>query len=133
MAAPHVAYLLPSGQEFIILLILGILLFGRRLPEVGLQVGRYVADLRRGLDNFKRELQNDESIRQAKAGLRDLDPRRALDAPRKLADPRRLLDDLNDASLSSPVDPGPVDRGATDRVDDAGAASGPRTDGPPDA
>lgn len=133
MAAPHVAYLLPSGQEFIILLILGILLFGRRLPEVGLQVGRYVADLRRGLDNFKRELQNDESIRQAKAGLRDLDPRRALDAPRKLADPRRLLDDLNDASLSSPVDPGPVDRGTKDRADDVGAASGPRADGPPDA
>jgi Sec-independent protein translocase protein TatA len=119
MAAPHVAYLLPSGQEFIILLILGILLFGRRLPEVGFQVGRYVADLRRGLDSFKRELANDESIRQAKAGLRDLDPRRALDAPRKLADPRRLLDDLNDASLSSPIDPGP---GPGDRGPDAGSA-----------
>jgi len=117
MAAPHVAYLLPRGQELIILLILGILLFGRRLPEVGFQVGRYVADLRRGLDSFKRELANDESIRQAKAGLRDLDPRRALDAPRKLADPRRLLDDLNDASLSSPIDPGPGNRGQ-----DAGSA-----------
>lgn len=127
MAAPPVAYLLPSGQEFIILLILGILLFGRRLPEVGWQVGRYVADLRRGLDNFKRELANDESIRQAKAGLRDMDPRRALDAPRKLADPRRLLDDLNDASLSSPVDPGPVDRGAAEHPTDASA--GPESPG----
>lgn len=124
MAAPHVAYLLPSGQEFIILLILGILLFGRRLPEVGWQVGRYVADLRRGLDNFKRELANDESIRQAKAGLRDMDPRRALDAPRKLADPRRLLDDLTDASLSSPVDPGPIDQGAAEEPTDASAGPG---------
>jgi sec-independent protein translocase protein TatA len=114
-AAPFLAYLLPSGQEFLVLLLIGILLFGRRLPEVGRQIGRVVADLRRGVDSFKRELAQDESLRDARSGLRDLQraaraPRDVLDAPRRIADPKRLFEDLTDESLASSTGslPGPI-------------------------
>jgi Sec-independent protein translocase protein TatA len=107
-AASALAYLLPSGQEFIVLLVIGVLLFGRRLPEVGRQIGRVVADLRRGVDAFKREMAQDESLREARSGLDEVGraargPQWILDAPRRLADPAQLFSDLTDESRSTPA------------------------------
>ena len=84
--------LLPGQSEWIVILIVGLLLFGRRLPEVGRAVGRTLTDFRRGLNDFKRELDSDDSIREARSGLSEL--KQVVDAPRIATDPRRLLTKL---------------------------------------
>jgi sec-independent protein translocase protein TatA len=37
------------GPDLIILLVLGLLLFGRRLPEIGRGLGRSIVEFRKGL------------------------------------------------------------------------------------
>ena len=99
----------------VVLLILGLLIFGRRLPEVGRSLGKTVVQLRRGLQDFKDQIAADEDLREVRATVHDL--RRAVDAPRVMADPRRLMEGLTDDTLVSPgpdtteVEPrGPDDR-----------------------
>lgn len=49
-----IAFLPTLGfQEMVVLLVLGILLFGRNLPDVGRQLGRTMAQLRRGMQDFR--------------------------------------------------------------------------------
>lgn len=83
---------LPSGMELMVLLVIGLLLFGKRLPEVGRTVGKTVQDFRRGLQGMKDELERDEDFRDARSAVRDL--KTAVDAPRKFTNPRRMLADL---------------------------------------
>jgi len=42
-----------GAQEILVLLVLGVLLFGRRLPEVGQSVGRAVRSFREGLSGLE--------------------------------------------------------------------------------
>jgi sec-independent protein translocase protein TatA len=44
--------------EILILLILGVLLFGKNLPEVGRQVGKMLVEFRRGLAGFEESLES---------------------------------------------------------------------------
>ena len=98
--AVMVAFFFPGTQEWLLLLVLGILLFGRRLPEVGRQLGRTVNDLRRGFDSFKRELDSDGSIREARSSFREVQDAVRRPPPR-YADPRNLLRDLTDEARSA--------------------------------
>ena len=77
--------------EWTVILLIGVMVYGRRLPEVGRQLGRTVAKFRRGFDEFRRELDRDDSMREMRSGMRDM--RNALDAPRRALDPRRYLED----------------------------------------
>jgi sec-independent protein translocase protein TatA len=47
-----------SPQHIVILLILGVLLFGRRLPEVGRSLGKTIGELKRGLNGIENELRD---------------------------------------------------------------------------
>jgi Sec-independent protein translocase protein TatA len=57
--------------EIVLLLVLGVVLFGRDLPGVGRRVGRVVANLRRSMNDFKRQLDADESIREIRNSMQD--------------------------------------------------------------
>ncbi len=47
----------PIGTpELIVILIIGLLLFGRRLPEVGRSLGKGIVEFRRGLSGIEREI-----------------------------------------------------------------------------
>jgi sec-independent protein translocase protein TatA len=50
---------LPGGTEWIVILVIGLLLFGRRLPEVGRSIGQGIKEFKKGLkdteDEVKRE------------------------------------------------------------------------------
>ena len=95
---------LPGQSEWVVLLIVGLLLFGRRLPEVGRAVGRTITDFRRGINDFKRELDTDDAIRDARSGLSDL--KQVIDAPRVATDPRRLLTKLAETPTEQDEDTG---------------------------
>jgi len=40
---------MPGGWEWIIILVIGLLLFGRRLPEIGRSVGKTIVEFKKGM------------------------------------------------------------------------------------
>ncbi|MBK8099236.1 MAG: twin-arginine translocase TatA/TatE family subunit [Planctomycetes bacterium] len=116
--------------EMVILLGIGLLLYGRNLPEVGRSLGRTVAQLKRGMAEFKSQMDADGSLRDAKRALQDTvqDVRRAAEQPTAMIDqvrrePERMLRDLTNEALSS-ADPAP-EPSAPPAVDPNGTAGPP--------
>ena len=71
------------------MVVIGLLVFGRRLPEVARALGKTAAEVRRGFDTFKREMMSDDAIRGARSGLDEL--KRTVEAPKRLRDPRQVF------------------------------------------
>ncbi|MEC7585035.1 MAG: twin-arginine translocase TatA/TatE family subunit [Planctomycetota bacterium] len=82
--------------EIAALLVLGVVLFGRDLPDVGRRLGKVVNNLRRGLHDFKRQLDQDENLREIREDMhktrRDLHDATAI--PRGLKNPGGALRNL---------------------------------------
>ena len=51
----------PGGPEWIILLVLGLLIFGRRLPEVGRSLGKSIVEFKRGIKGIEEEVEAESS------------------------------------------------------------------------
>lgn len=47
---------LPGGSEWILLLVLALLLFGRRLPEVAKSMGQSIVEFKKGLREVKTDV-----------------------------------------------------------------------------
>ena len=69
-----------GGQEMIILLIIGVLLFGRKLPEVGRYLGKGIVEFKKGIKGLADSFENDASAQRTEAP--------ALEAPRP---PQRIM------------------------------------------
>ena len=52
---------MPGGWEWIIIAGIGLLLFGRRLPEVGRGLGRSIVEFRKGIKGLEDEIENESS------------------------------------------------------------------------
>lgn len=52
----YLALGLPGGYEWILLAILGLLLFGKRLPEVGKSLGRSIVEFKKGLRGIEEDI-----------------------------------------------------------------------------
>lgn len=94
------AFGMPSTGEWVVLLVVGLLIFGRRLPEVGKSLAKTVGQFRRGLQDFKRDMDRDEDLKDIKSTVTEL--KKAVDAPRILANPGRFLDSLADQPDEAP-------------------------------
>lgn len=55
--------------ELLIILAIGLLLFGRRLPEVGRSLGRSIVEFRRGLRGIEHELEEESRPSQLDSGV----------------------------------------------------------------
>ncbi|MFG0292603.1 MAG: twin-arginine translocase TatA/TatE family subunit [Phycisphaerales bacterium JB065] len=56
---PTLAFIgMPGGMEWIVVLIIGLLLFGRRLPEVGRGVGKTIVEFRKGIAGIEDEIED---------------------------------------------------------------------------
>ena len=51
-----IAFVMPGGTEWIVLLVLGLLIFGRRLPEVGRSLGRGIVEFKKGVRGIEEEI-----------------------------------------------------------------------------
>lgn len=105
---PHtVLAFLPSlgFQEMVVLVIIGLLLYGRNLPEAGRALGKVAAQFRRGFQEFKDQLDREGDLRDMKNTMRDTanELKRVAEVPRAGVDPTRALRDLTNEALSSPV------------------------------
>lgn len=48
----------PLGtQEMVVLLVIGVLLFGRRLPEIGRYLGKGIVEFKKGLSGVEEEIE----------------------------------------------------------------------------
>ncbi len=72
------AFILPGHTEWLVLLVLGLLIFGRRLPEVGRSLGRGIVEFKRGIKGIEDEVEGESSRPLPKPA-----------APEKLLNPRR--------------------------------------------
>ncbi len=56
-------------QEIIILLIIGVLLFGKRLPEVGRYLGKGIIEFKKGIKGLEDEADTSASLRHEPAPI----------------------------------------------------------------
>ena len=82
----------PGGYEWIILLVLGLLIFGRRLPEVGRNLGRSIVEFKKGIKTIENEIEDESS-----ADKFDAVPAQELPRTSEPADPRVSRDSLDDS------------------------------------
>ena len=50
---------LPGGTEWIVILVIGLLLFGRRLPEVGRSIGQGIKEFKKGLKETEEDVKRE--------------------------------------------------------------------------
>lgn len=62
---------LPGGPEVLVILLIGLLLFGGRLPEVGKSIGKSIIEFRKGLRGLKEEVGLDKEMRSIQRDLDD--------------------------------------------------------------
>ena len=88
-----------------LLLVIGLLLYGRNLPEAGRNLGRMAAQMKRGFQEFKDQIDRDGSLREVKKTFQETtnELRRVAEVPRALANPTSALRDLATEAMSSPM------------------------------
>ena len=63
--ATCLAWIFPGGWEWILIAMIGLLLFGKRLPEVGKSLGKSIVEFKKGLkgveDEIDRAVEADQS------------------------------------------------------------------------
>lgn len=67
---------MPGGWEWLIILALGLLLFGRRLPEVGRSMGRAIVEFKKGVKGVEDEIESEAGRRLPAESERASDARR---------------------------------------------------------
>ncbi len=55
------AFGFPGGWEWMVLLVIGLLIFGRRLPEVGRSLGRGIVEFKRGIKGIEDDIDTESS------------------------------------------------------------------------
>ncbi len=139
LAAVPFAFLMPSYGELMIILVIGLLLFGRNLPQVGKAVGKTIIEFKRGLNDLRQQIDRDEDVREIRATLTDMrdEVRKVGDATRipTLAvptDPKSAFERLTDPDLASPgpdayYTPPPPEQGPFEQAAAEATTQGPAT------
>jgi Sec-independent protein translocase protein TatA len=119
--------ILPSlgWTEMALLLVIGLLLYGRNLPQAGRSMGRFVAQLKRGFQDFKDQMDRDESLREVRRTFEDTsrEMRNLTALPRAVADPAAGLRAIAHDAIHAPP---PAEAAADDeRADEPPPATAP--------
>lgn len=77
---PTLAIWSPGPMEMVVILLIALLLFGRRLPEVGKSLGKGIVEFRRGLKGVTDDIETESSKPAPPAATRPSAARPPLDA-----------------------------------------------------
>ena len=123
-----------------LLFFVGLLLYGRNLPDAGRSLGRVVAQLKRSFQDFKSQIDRDGEIGDVKQAISKTarEVKNVAKVPRAVSDPGSALRDLTHEAMSSPVEDDELEVGvAPDEQDEqqvsATDASPPTSTGDRDA
>ena len=88
------------------MLVIGLLLYGRNLPDAGRSLGRVMAQLKRSFQDFKNQLDRDGELGDVKQALKDTarEMKSITKVPRAMSNPSDALRDLTNEAMSSSVD-----------------------------
>jgi len=110
--------ILPSlgWQEMFLLIVIGLLLYGRNLPQAGRTFGRFAAQLKRGFQDFKDQMDRDEAVREMRKTLDETkrEMARAAAVPSALASPAGTVRELAREALTAPVEDTTADSDVAD-------------------
>ncbi len=56
---------LPGGTEWIVILIVGLLLFGRRLPDIARSIGKSIVEFKRGIKDVRDDIEDQSRLDQS--------------------------------------------------------------------
>jgi len=70
---PLLAFITPGWPELIILGVLGVLIFGKRLPEVGKSIGTGIVEFKKGLSGVQEQIDNQSSKSDGDEELEDFE------------------------------------------------------------
>ena len=89
-----------------LLFFVGLLLYGRNLPDAGRSLGRVVAQLKRSFHDFKSQIDRDGEIGDVKQAISKTarEVKNVAKVPRAVSDPGSALRDLTHEAMSSPVE-----------------------------
>ncbi|MGR3319788.1 MAG: Sec-independent protein translocase subunit TatA/TatB [Candidatus Anammoxibacter sp.] len=62
---------MPGGIEWIIILVVALLIFGRRLPEVMRSMGKGIVEFKKGIKGIENEVENESSSSSKRNNLDD--------------------------------------------------------------
>lgn len=112
MAAPVIAFFQNIGlPETILIGVLAILIFGRRLPEVAAKAAVQVQRFRRGLADLRRETGIDAEIRAARRAVEQSVPRLTdFDEPARARPSSEPVTGPSPERQSGAVPPAPVEK-----------------------
>lgn len=66
------AFGMPGGWEWIVILIVAVLIFGRRLPEIARGIGKSLTEFKKGIKDAQNEVENASEIEDTRREIKEV-------------------------------------------------------------